>query len=463
VTPKKPVFWHQGLFLQPQHFQLSDQYHLSMLGEVLAFGLPYFRGVTQLDIREEALAAKRFEVSALHVVFANGSMCAYPGNALLGARSFDEAWVAADKPFTIYLGLHKWNQTGENVTVSADLDEAAKAQTAYVATADPESVPDQYGQGPEAMVRRMFHVLHLFFENEIDGLDAYHLMPLAQLVRDGDKIRLSPKFSPPCLTIEGSKEIYKILKDLADQIVSRARSLENYKMGAEVSTHDFDPSYIIFLQALLTLNRYAPLLAHYVESVNVNPWTVYGSLRQFIGELSTFSENLSATGESYDGSKLLPAYDHDDPWPCFEAARSLIEQMIEGIGTRIELLVRLTLKDGYYSAEIPARVFTPQNRFWLSIHAEADMNTTLGQVLSSAKLCATPLMSTLLIKAVPGVPITYHKTPPAGLPKRAGTLYFQIDVKSALWADVVRNGSISMFWDSPPEGMAASIAVLRGQ
>ena len=22
----KPVFWYQGLFLQPQHFQLSDQY-----------------------------------------------------------------------------------------------------------------------------------------------------------------------------------------------------------------------------------------------------------------------------------------------------------------------------------------------------------------------------------------------------------------------------------------------------
>ena len=31
TEPRKPVFWYQGLFLQPQHFQQADLYNQSTL------------------------------------------------------------------------------------------------------------------------------------------------------------------------------------------------------------------------------------------------------------------------------------------------------------------------------------------------------------------------------------------------------------------------------------------------
>jgi len=186
-------------------------------------------------------------------------------------------------------------------------------------------------------------------------------------------------------------------------------------------------------------------------------------MRQFLGELSTFADDFGATGERFDGEKLVLDYDHENLTACFRTAKELIERMIEGIGTSIELLAAFQKRDSFFVAELPERVFTPTNRFWLVVRTENNPAATPQTVLSTVKLCATPLMATLLVKAVPGLPLTHHKNPPAGLPKRSGTYYFLLDTSGSLWADVARNRSLAMFWDNPPEVLSAHLAVLRGK
>jgi type VI secretion system protein ImpJ len=38
---ERPLFWHHGLFLQPQHFQLSDRYLQSLLNTVYRLLMPH--------------------------------------------------------------------------------------------------------------------------------------------------------------------------------------------------------------------------------------------------------------------------------------------------------------------------------------------------------------------------------------------------------------------------------------
>ncbi|MBI4804252.1 MAG: type VI secretion system baseplate subunit TssK [Desulfovibrio sp.] len=463
MSAQSPLYWHQGLFLTPQHFQLVDWHQHYKFTTQNKYSLRYFRGIGALELREDALAAKKIEVTRLEAMFTEGACVSYPGNAVVGTRSLDEAALESDKPVTVYLGIKKVNLQGGNVTVMPELAVTGQPSTTFITKADADSLPDLHGNGPPAQVKTMQFAVAVYFEHELPVLGDYLLIPVARVVREAEKIRFDEEFIPPCLTIGSSPALEKLVKDVSDLVASRARALEDYKMRGELTSKEFDPGYMVFLMALMTLNRYAPLFLHQVETLAVHPWDVYGTYRQFLGELSTFADDFGATGERFDGEKLVPSYNHDDLTACFTAARKLIERMIEGIGTSIELLAVFQKKDSYYVAEIPERVLTPTNRFWLIIRTDQTPESVPQTVLATVKLCASPLMATLLVKAVPGVPLTYSKNPPAGLPKRSGTHYFLLDTTNPLWLDVVRNKSLSMFWDSPPEDLSAHLAVLRGK
>ncbi len=428
-----------------------------------SYALRHFWGIGALEFREDALAARKVEISRLEAFFPDGPFVRYPGNAVLSPRALDDAVLETDKPVTIYVGMKRFAPEKSNVTIVNELELSGPPATMYLTKADPDMLPDQHGEGPDGGVKLLQYALTIFFEHELPGLNAFGLIAVGQLVREGDKVKYTTDFIPPCLTIDSSPVLDKLVRDVGDLVTSRARALEDYKMRGELTAKEFDPGYMVFLLALMTLNRYVPLLGHYVGSGKVHPWDVYGTLLQFLGELSTFAEDFGATTERSDGERAVPVYDHENLSGCFLAARQLIERMIEGIGTSIELLAALVKKDSYFIGELPERVFRPINRFWLIVRTEQSPETVPQTVLSTVKLCATPLMATLLVKAVPGLPLTHSKNPPAGLPKRSGTHYFLVDATNPLWLDVARNKSLAMFWDNPPEDLSVHIAVLRGK
>ena len=198
---EKPLFWHQGLLLQPQHFQLNDVYHQSTLIPYQKYLQPHFWGVGDVQIQESALGTGSFSISKGQFLFADKTYVEFPGNAVLDGRSFDEAWVEGGKPFTVLVGLRKWNDSGENVTVLSKLENMADVTTRFVTTTDTEEALDLHQGGPTAQVKRLNFALRIFWETERDLLGDYLLIPVAQLERIGEDIRLSEDFAPPCLAI----------------------------------------------------------------------------------------------------------------------------------------------------------------------------------------------------------------------------------------------------------------------
>jgi type VI secretion system protein ImpJ len=55
MEPLRPIFWGQGMFLQPQHFQQQDGYHEARVRRYLHWLAPFAWGVKSLVIREAAL------------------------------------------------------------------------------------------------------------------------------------------------------------------------------------------------------------------------------------------------------------------------------------------------------------------------------------------------------------------------------------------------------------------------
>lgn len=457
---QRPLFWHQGLFLQPQHFQLLDLSFQSLLAPFHHFIEPYFWGIGEIEIQKTALGIRAFNLLKGNFLFPDGTFAVFPGNALIEARPFEEAWVEGGKPFPILIGLKKWNNTGENVSVLEKLENTLEVTTRFVTTPDPEEVKDLHSGGPQGRVKRLYYVLKIFWEAEREQLGDYLLIPIAQLERMGEEIRLSEHFIPPCLTISSSEPLFNLIKEIRDQLAARSHQLEEYKSQRGIQTAEFGARDMVYLLALRSLNRYVPSFFHFTEVQQVHPWAVYGALRQLVGELSSFSERINVMGELIDGTRVLPNYDHRNLWECFSVAQSLVIQLLDEITAGPEYVIRLIYDGTYYAAPLKPAIFEGRNRFYLVLKTEEDPKFILKSMETMAKLSSREHLPILIARALPGVGLEPLPVPPQELPRRAHSIYFLVSHHSDQWALVQKNNNIALYWDNAPEDLEIELMVV---
>lgn len=461
MEEKQGIYWHQGMFLQSQHFQMADLHNQFQYKPMHEAGLPHFWGVGELELVASATANRTIEVQSARLLFPDRTYVEYPGNAVLKPRPFDLAWVEGDKPFTVYLGLKKLSSTEKNVTLVAGLAEAASAPTRYATLGNPPNSADLYSEGPDAQVRTLTHVVKVFFESEIDQLQDYTLIPIARLVRDGEAIKLSDSFIPPAYAISGSTVLTRLIKDLRDELTGRARQLQEYKSPREMQKAEFDAGYMVFLLALRSLNRASPYLFHLTETPQVHPWLAYGAMRQLVGELSSFSERFNMLGEASDGTPGLPPYDHTDLGKCFDRVRTMVSHLLNEITVGPEFMTILEYQNGYHVGQLPRNFFGQRNRFYLVIRTEKDMEWVVDAIQRDARLAAMDEMPGLIAHALPGLELIHMAAAPQGLPRRAYSYYFRIEQMSQQWDVVEREGAIALHWLDAPADLKAEIVVLR--
>ncbi len=457
---QRQLYWHQGLFLQPQHFQHLDLSFRSLLTPYHDSLGPHYWGIGEMEIQKASLGNGSFNLLKGNFLFPDGTHTVLPGNAIIDARPFDEAWIEGGKPLPVYIGLKKWNNTGENVTVLENLETCSEVNTRYVAVADPEEVLDLHSGGPPGKVEKLYYVLKVFWETERDKLGDYVLVHIAQLERVGEEIVLSKRFTPPCLTIFSSEHLLKLINEIRDQITARSHHLEEYKRHKGVQTAEFGSRDMAFLLALRSLNRYVPILHHYTETQHVQPWTVYGTLRQLIGELSSFSEKVNVIGEVEGGDSNLPGYDHRNIWNCFSSAQDLIIKLLDEITAGPDYVVSMVYDGTYYAVDLKPAVFEGRNRFYLVFKTEEDPKVVIQSMAAIAKLSTREHLPILIARALPGIEMEHLPVPPQELPKRANSIYFAINIHNNQWGMVTTNNNLTLYWDHAPEDIEAELMIV---
>jgi type VI secretion system protein ImpJ len=276
----------------------------------------------------------------------------------------------------------------------------------------------------------------------------------------GEDIILSQSFIQPCLTIAASNVLWKLVNEIRDEIGSRGRQMEAYKKERGVHTAEFGARDMVYLLALRSLNRYIPLFFHFTERKDAHPWTLYALIRQLVGELSSFSENINVTGEDKDGSRLLPKYDHEHLWNCFSKARTLISKLMEEITTGPDYILDLLFDSTYFVVEMTPAVFDSRNRFYLVIESEEDPQSILRPLTTIAKLSSRETLPLLIARALPGIKFQHLPFPPQELPRRTRALYFEIDHHGTQWAEVQKNNNIALYWDSAPRDLKVQMMII---
>lgn len=457
----RPIYWHQGLFLQPQHFQLADLHHQSLLAPLGRFAQPYFVGVGKLVIDQAALREKTLVISEAEMVFPDGTYVDYPGNGVIQPRSFEEAWTDAGRPFKVYLGLRRLEDGEENVSVRPNLDNVSEVNSRFAVTADPEEAPDLYTSGPAAKVRRLSYVPKIFFETEKEGLNKYQLVPIAVLEWENEEVRLSSHFIPPALRLDACDPLLGLAKSAYDKLLGRARRLEEYKNPQGMRGAEMEQGVFLLLMGLHTISRYIPWLASALESKQLHPYDLFLGLSELAGELTLFSSEVSAVGEDRTGRRVMPTYNHLDLHGSISGLVELIGRLLDEITFGPESILRLSYQAPYFTADLPRELFSDRNTYYLSIRSGFAPEEVRNAMDAVAKFSARENLPVLVARSLPGLKLDHVLVPPPGLPQLSSAVIFRINTDGGQWDDVRRMGNIGLHWDAATPDMIAEVIVMR--
>lgn len=458
----KPLLWHQGLFLQPQHMQYLDSYHRNYAMALACKTRPYFWGLIELEIDMEALQSGAFQCKRLMGIFPDGALVCFPDNALLNARNFDSIWTDRKQNLPVYLALKRTSTNNANVTLVKNPQEAGVSGTRYVSKSAGVEYADAFQSSGSATLKQMDYVLRLCFGDEKEALDDCVFLPLAELTQEGKEFRLDEHFIPPCINIGASRAINSILLTLKNNLLGRARLLESYKSAGVGDQGGLSGSAVSNRMALATLARYIPLLMHLVDSERVHPSDVYGVIRQLAGELSIFSSKMEISGEGEDGLKVLP-YDHDNLSHCFRTALESIGHVLGELTVGPELLVSLKREEtNKFVGVLSKEFFDRKHSVYLLLRTRDPFKGFVDAFLNYAKLGATGQVDVYARRALPGINLMHLQGKPIGVTGQANTQYFMIERESYEWGYVQDSGQIGLIWNDAPADLAVDIVLVRG-
>ncbi|MDR1241857.1 MAG: type VI secretion system baseplate subunit TssK [Deltaproteobacteria bacterium] len=444
----RPVFWTQGLFLHPQHFQAGDDELQRHITPFRQYGLPYFWGVRRLAWRDAAIEGA-LEIERLEAVFPSGAVVNAPYDASLPPLALSGDWPLPDKAGTLYLGLALPNSAGNNAAPAG-----AYSGTRFIYSETPEQMPDVYGTAPAAPVQRLAYAPVLVRDVDLEHYPDFERFPIALVRRIGERIELDPYFIPPLLCLDASARLAGLVQEIQDMALSCAGRLAGYKNTESGGSADL--AFMINFTTLGVLNRHIPLLAHLRSGPNTHPWHIHGALRQFAGELSTFFDDVDCLGRSA-ASDGFADYLHENPQASFETLCSLLRKFLNDLGLGASKTLVLKPEPPYFTAEIPENFFSPACKYWLSIRCDSLTESMAENFPRFSKLGTPDRLNTIIAKAVSGVPLTRLRSAPPGFIQKATAAWYSIDAGHPFWQNIVKQSRLSLFWENAPEGAVAQL------
>lgn len=455
-----PIYWHQGLFLQPQHFQRTDQRTEQLLGQLAGLSRSWLWGVRALTWDLGALKAGCLKPQTLQMLLPGmGLELSCPGNAVCPGRMVPES-LAAGSSIDVYFGLAPFREGEGNVSQGGESADYERMGTRLCLSEGMDDVPDLYGDGPSARMQRLNYVLQILLGPERDTAGDVLCLRVARMRRTADGLVLDTDYAPACISLQDSLPLLDCFREIRDRVLAKIRELDSYKELARRSSMGDMTGIFLMLRSLA---RFAPRLELGVDMPLLAPWEAYLLLRDLLAELSVFSLQTNPLGEDRTGQSILVPYRHDDPLPAFRSLRSAISAILDSLATGPRYVIRFERGDLFDTAAIPPHVLeAPGCQYWVSLFSQIMPLSEGDPGLTRLKFSPRNEMNTLLTRALPGLPFSLEEHTPMGLARKQGTIYARLHADAALWQKVREQGGLALSWEEAPADLEACFIVLEG-
>jgi type VI secretion system protein ImpJ len=124
--------------------------------------------------------------------------------------------------------------------------------------------------------------------------------------------------------------------------------------------------------------------------------------------------------------------------------------------------VTLTRTDDYgFSATIPLSTFKDAMSFYLLLRTTETIDRIETVMRDLVKIGSIESIAELITRSLPGLPARYVPMPPPGIPRRADTHCFMLDLHHEQWSEIQKNRSICVYWDSASPDTNLELLVMR--
>lgn len=306
------LLWGEGLFLRPHHFQAMDRQIREAQHVAETWANPHHYGICRIEIEPDALANWQVSLSTCHLRLRDGTQLRFPEDCHLSAVAIPRSlFDRADSRVRVYLGVSELRRGSTNVGQPND-----DPPPRYVPHA--EEVEDENRAGnPQSLEFRKLNPQILIGDEAARGYDAVPIMQLRLGSTAEAPPQLDADYIPPILTQHAWPAFAAFVRSVYNRLGATTEQMARQMIDRGVafaSGHREDLERILHLHALNTaLGGIAPL----PFSPGVHPFDVYREFCRGVGALAIFRSQRKLAE--------LPAYDHDNIAPCFNALRQLME------------------------------------------------------------------------------------------------------------------------------------------
>jgi type VI secretion system protein ImpJ len=427
----QPVIWSKGTSLTQQHLQVQDQFLESSLH--FRLNAMQFRpwGFHSLQVDREALAAGTFVLNNASGIFPDGLLFDIPGSDLAPPpKPLNECFPEDTDEIDVYFAIPPMREGGLNVAAPT-----RGADTRYmpqVITLRDEN--SGLSEKPVAVARKNFRCL---VQNEIQ--QGTISMRVARVKRSESNVcSLDTTFVPPLLDFHASDYLVTIARRLTEKLFSRSTLLSGIRRQKSQDLAEFSASDITSFWLLYTVNSFAPMINHLYEEGVRHPERLFEAMMALAGALTTFSTEIHP--------RDLPVYDHDNLSLCFTALDEKLEKLLEtNIKKNWVALPLKLVRPSIYATELAEENYLKSKQMYLAISAEAPKAEIIDRTPSLVKVCSAVHIEHLLTYALPGVELTYLKSPPNAIPMNLNYNYFALSQTGPAWEAVRRARNFAVY------------------
>lgn len=426
----RPVHWHEGMFLRPQHFQAAQRAWFQLTERHEKCDVHHNWGLRALELDLEALANYRCVVRSVEARLRDGTLIHITAESQLPALDLRSAF-ATNNTVTVYLGVPVLQLGRANVAAAP-----GERGRFLVETNDVED--ENTGVNPQQVQIRRLNVQLRLSTQEHAG---YEIVPIARLQRSA-RAEATPlvdqQYIPPVLACDAWKglavDVLQAIHDrlgkkidlLAGQVQSRGITLDSQAQGDS----------LVFAQ-LREMNEAHALLGVLAFAQGIHPLHAYVELCRLVGQLAIFGATRRPP--------KLPAYDHDDLAGCFVQVKKLLDTLLD-IVREPEYREREFLGAGL-RMQVALEPAWLESTWQLFIGVQSSLEpgecirllTKPGQL--DMKLGSSDRVDTIFRMGEQGLRFAHTPRPPGALPTPPGMVYFQLnrDTASAEWQHVQKS------------------------
>lgn len=434
MNTKKNIYWSDGLFLKPHHFQFIDQKMNDNLTFILDKIYPRNYGFVEYKIDLKNLKEGILSLSSCELLI-NDTIINYPINSNIIMRKI-KGEIEIDKNKKYYLGVKK--QDKDNTKIEITHIKQLDNNTRYTnIETEFDEVSNVYNTQDKTDFSYVKYTLQFFCEEEITSLVDYDLISLCKIKNDNQEFILEENFSPPLLHIAHNHIILKKVNTTFKLIVNTMKELENDRLKS---------------QNLIILSNINPLIIDF-QSIQtksyVVPYDIFTNLQKMLSILIVFTKDYNMDIFLNLKSNLLK-YNHENIFESFiHLCTTLANILDEIIGKKLEIqrefIFNFKKSEDKLFIDIDKKFFDKKYIFYIEFIN--DNKDKLIENIHYLKISNSESINSIISSSISDIGFKIQAASTLKFPISSNSIYIKLDTSQKNWDKIIKTKNLALYID----------------